>query len=76
MQVVDIKAGQIVSATIPERPREEPGPMRGIGWTPDEREIWENGNYNDPHVYIWDVLDPTAPKLKERRPLADLRLKR
>ena len=66
MQVADIKTGQIVSATIPEHPREEPGLMHGIGWTPDEREVWENGNYNDPHVYIWDMLEPMAPKLKER----------
>jgi hypothetical protein len=66
MQVADIKTSQIVSATIPEHPREEHGLMHGIGWAPDEREVWENGNYNDPHVYIWDMLDPMAPKLKER----------
>jgi hypothetical protein len=66
MQVADIKTGQIVSATIPDHPREETELMHGIGWTPDEREVWENGDYNDPHVYIWDMLDSMVPKFKER----------
>ena len=38
MQVADIRAGEIVSASIPEHPPEEPGLLHGIGWTPDESE--------------------------------------
>ena len=64
MQVADIKAGEIVSASIPEHPPKEPGLLHGVGWTPDESEVWENSSYNDPHVYIWDMLDPMVPKLK------------
>jgi len=64
MQVADIKAGEIVSASIPEHPPKEPGLLHGIGWTPDESEVWENSSYSDPHVYIWDTLDPMVPKLK------------
>ena len=64
MQVADIKAGEIVSASIPEHPPKEPGLLHGIGWTPDESEVWENSGYSDPHVYIWDMLDPMVPKLK------------
>jgi hypothetical protein len=66
MQVADIKTGQIVSASIPEHPLKQPGLLHGIGWTPDESEVWENSSYSDPHVYIWDMLDPMVPKLKEQ----------
>src|SRR6516162_3119535 len=66
MQVADIKAGEIVSASIPEHPPKEPGLLHGIGWTPDESEVWENSSYSDPHVYSWDMLDPMVPKLKAK----------
>jgi hypothetical protein len=66
MQVADIKTGQIVSASIPEHPLKQPGLLHGIGWTPDESEVWENSSYSDPHVYIWDMLHPMVPKLKEQ----------
>ena len=66
MQVAHIKAGEIVSASIPEHPSKEPGLLHGIGWTPDESEVWENSSYSDPHVYIWDMLDPMVPKLKAK----------
>jgi hypothetical protein len=66
MQVADIKTGQIVSASIPEHPLKQPGLLHGIGWTPDESEVWENSSYSDPHVYVWDMLDPMVPKLKEQ----------
>ena len=26
----------------------------------------ENGSWNDPHVYVWDMRNPMAPVLKER----------
>jgi hypothetical protein len=66
MQVADIKTGQIVSAIIPEQPPNEPELLHGIGWTPDESEVWENSSDSDPHVYVWDMLDPMVPKLKEQ----------
>jgi hypothetical protein len=66
MQVADIKTGQIVSANIPDHPAGESGLLHGIGWTPDEREVWETSSYSDPHVYVWSMLDPMAPKLKDR----------
>ena len=65
MQVADIKTGRIVSANIPDHPAGEPGLLHGIGWTPDEGEVWESSN--DSHIYIWSMLDdPMAPRFKER----------
>lgn len=69
MQVADIKTGRIVTASIANHPREEPGLLHGIGWTPDEREVWESSSYTDPHIYVWGMADPMAPTLKERLPL-------
>jgi len=66
MQVADIKTGQIVSAHIPDHPTGEPGLLHGIGWTPDESEVWQSSSYSDPHIYVWSMLDPMAPKLKEQ----------
>jgi hypothetical protein len=66
MQVADIKTGQIVSASIAEHPPKQSGLLHGIGWTPDESEVWENSSYGDPPVYVWDMLDPMVPKLKEQ----------
>ena len=73
MQVADIKTGQIVSANIPDHPPGEPGLLHGIGWTPDESEVWESSSYSDPHIYIWSMLDPMAPKLKEQLSLRSQR---
>jgi hypothetical protein len=73
MQVADIKTGQIASANIPDHPPGEPGLLHGIGWTPDESEVWESSIYNDPHIYVWSMLDPMAPKLKERLTLRSQR---
>jgi hypothetical protein len=64
MQVADLKTGRIVTAELPERPRESPGLMHGIGWTPDESEVWQSSNWQDPHVYVWNMRDPMAPMLK------------
>jgi len=55
-----------VSASIPRHPLKEPGMLHGIGWIPDESEVWENSSDSDPHVYVWDMLDPMVPKLKEQ----------
>jgi hypothetical protein len=72
MQVADIKTGQIASAHIPDHPNEEPG-LHGIGWTPDESEVWESSSDSDPHIYVWSMLDAMVPKLKERLSLKSQR---
>jgi outer membrane protein assembly factor BamB len=66
MQVADIKTGQVVTANIPDHPPGEPGLLHGIGWAPDEREVWHSSTAGDPHVYVWSMSDPMAPILKER----------
>jgi DNA-binding beta-propeller fold protein YncE len=65
MQVADIKTSQIVTASIPNPPPGEPGLLHGIGWTPDESEVWESSG-NSSHIFIWSTLNPMAPKLSER----------
>jgi hypothetical protein len=65
MQVADLKTGRIVTAELPEHPRESPGLMHGIGWTPDQTEVWQSSNWQDPHVYVWNMRDPMAPVLKQ-----------
>src|SRR5262249_35147961 len=65
MQVADIKTGLIVSANIQVHPAGEPW-LHGIGWTPDEREVWQSSSPTDPHIYVWNMLDPMTPKLKDQ----------
>jgi len=65
MQVAELKSGHIVTANIADHPPGDPGLLHGIGWTPDETEVWQNSRWNDPHVYVWDMRDPTAPVLKQ-----------
>jgi hypothetical protein len=43
MQVADLKTGRIVAAELPEHPQASPGLMHGIGWTPDQNEVWRSG---------------------------------
>src|SRR5262249_7399454 len=64
MQVANLKTGQIITATIPDHPPEDVELLHGIGWTPDESEVWESSTRSDPHIYIWDMLNPMAPVLK------------
>jgi hypothetical protein len=73
MQVADIKTGQIVSASVPDHPAGEPGLLHGIGWAPDEREVWESSSYSDPRIHVWSMLNPMAPKLKEQLSLRSRR---
>jgi hypothetical protein len=73
MQVADIKTGQIISANIPDHPAGEPGFLHGIGWTPDENEVWQSSSKSDPHVYVWSMFDPMAPKVKDRLSLKSKR---
>jgi hypothetical protein len=71
MQVADIKTGRIVSATIPDHPSGEPGLLHGIGWTPDESEVWESSNGSQ--IYVWSMSDPMAPQLKQQLSLRSQR---
>lgn len=65
MQVGDLKTGEIITARIRDHP---PGRYvaHGIGWTPDQTEVWETGGEHDPHIYVWNMHDPMAPVLKQR----------
>jgi hypothetical protein len=65
MQVADLKTGRIITASIPDHPPGDAGLLHGIGWTPDETEVWQNSSWSDPHVYIWDMRNPMAPVLKK-----------
>ena len=66
MQVANLKTGQIITATIPNQPPGDVGLLHGIGWTPDEREVWVSSTWRDRHIYIWDMLNPMAPVLSRR----------
>jgi NAD(P)-dependent dehydrogenase (short-subunit alcohol dehydrogenase family) len=65
MQVANLKTGQIITAGIPEHPPGDAGLLHGIGWAPDQTEVWQNSTGSDPHVYIWDMLNPMAPLFKQ-----------
>ncbi|MGC1888900.1 MAG: WD40 repeat domain-containing protein [Stellaceae bacterium] len=66
MQVANLKTDQIITAGIPDHPPGDAGLLHGIGWSPDQTEVWLNGTGSDPHVYIWDMRNPTTPVLKDR----------
>jgi hypothetical protein len=67
MQVVNLKTGQIITANIPNHPSsDDVGLLHGIGWSPDQSEVWQSSTWNDPHIYIWGTLNPMAPILKKR----------
>ena len=66
MQVANLRTGQILTAGIPDHPQGDAGLLHGIGWTPDQTEVWQNSSWSDPHVYIWDVRNPVAPVLKDK----------
>jgi DNA-binding beta-propeller fold protein YncE len=66
MQVADLMTSQIITATVPDHPPGDAGLLHGIGWTPDQTEVWQNSSGSDPHVYIWDMRNPMAPVFKER----------
>jgi hypothetical protein len=66
MQVVELKSGRIVTARLVEHPAGEPELLHGIGWTPDEREVWQSSSADDPHIYVWSMGNPMAPVLAER----------
>jgi hypothetical protein len=66
MEVADLDTGRIVTAAIPDHPPGDPVLLHGIGWTPDQREVWQNSTQADPHVYVWDMRNPMVPVLKDR----------
>jgi 6-phosphogluconolactonase (cycloisomerase 2 family) len=66
MQVAEIASGRIVTVAVPDHPRAAPGLLHGIGWTPDEREVWHSSSPADPHVFIWDMAEPMAPRFRQR----------
>jgi len=67
LQVADLQTGRIVTATIPNHAKVGAGLLQhGIGWTPDEREVWESSTGGEPYVYVWDMSDPMAPALKDK----------
>jgi hypothetical protein len=73
MQVANLKTSHIITASIPDHPPGDPGLLHGIGWTPDQTEVWQSSSWNDPHVYIWDMRNPTTPVLKDRLTLKSSR---
>lgn len=65
MQVANLKTGRIITASLPDHPPGDPGLLHGVGWTPDQSEVWESSSWNDPHVYVWAMDNPMAPVLKQ-----------
>ena len=64
MQVANLKTNEIITATLPgTMPAGGTGLMHGIAWSPDQTQVWEDGGQHNPHVYMWDMTDPMAPKL-------------
>ena len=66
MQVADLTTGEIVTANLPGQPPGDLWLMHGIGWTPDQNEVWQTSAASDPHVYVWDMRNRMAPVLKDR----------
>jgi hypothetical protein len=69
MQVANLETRQIVTAIIPDHPPGDAGLLHGIGWKPDQTEVWQSGRWNDPHVYVWAMDNPMAPILRQALPL-------
>jgi hypothetical protein len=65
MQVANLKTGQIITASLPDHPPGDAELLHGIGWSPDQREVWESSSWNDPHACVWAMDDPMAPVLKQ-----------
>jgi DNA-binding beta-propeller fold protein YncE len=63
MQVADLKTGNISTAKVPVHPEGDPGLLHGIGWTPDETEVWEAGAEGE--VYVWDMRNPMSPSFEQ-----------
>ena len=42
MQVADLKTARIITAILPHHPAGDARLMHGIGWTPDQSEVWQS----------------------------------
>jgi hypothetical protein len=73
MQVADLQTGEIVTAAIAEHMPGDAGLLHGIGWTPDQSEVWHSSAGNDPHVFVWNMADPMVPVLKQTLALRSAR---
>jgi hypothetical protein len=69
MQVANLKTGRIITAQLPDHPPGSAGLMHGIGWTPDQKEVWQSGQADDPHLYIWNMQNPMKPVFQTALPL-------
>jgi hypothetical protein len=65
MQVADLETGQIITAKLPDHPSGNAVLLHGIGWRPDQTEVWESSRWDDPHVHVWDMDHPMAPVFKQ-----------
>ncbi|MBV8807741.1 MAG: RICIN domain-containing protein [Acidobacteriaceae bacterium] len=61
-QATNLTTGNIVTEYVPNAPLSNPGLLHGIGWTPDETEVWMNGLGQ---VYVWSMANPMAPAFKQ-----------
>ena len=66
MQVANLKTGEIATAHFPDHPSGDAWLLHGIGWTPDESEVWQSSAATDPRVYVWNMQQPMAPAFKQR----------
>lgn len=66
MQVAEIKTNRIITAPLPGLPPKPRFLPHALGWRPDEKEVWQSGDANDPHLYVWDMIDPMRPVMKRR----------
>lgn len=66
MQVAEIKTNRIITAPLPGLPPHPRFLPHALGWRPDEKEVWQSGDANDPHLYVWDMSNPMSPVLKQR----------
>jgi hypothetical protein len=64
MLIANLQTGQIITSRIPGHPPVEIGLLHGIGWTPNESEVWESSTAGDPQVYIWDMLNGSGFETK------------
>ena len=66
MQIADIWTNTIYTAKFKNQAYKNPtGLLHAIGYTPDEREVWEGTGQNSNDVVIWDNTDPRSPKEKQ-----------
>jgi WD40 repeat protein len=63
-QVVDLRTNQIRTVPYPNPPLTKTGFLHGIGWKPNQTEVWSNTDTNI--EYVWDMTNPMAPKLKKK----------